>query len=332
MIPLKDLLARSNRLLVLGHQNADPDAVCSMIAFRSLYQYINPNGNVDMAADDVSRLASQVLDTFSQGWSISDTAADEYDLCVLLDTNSAFQLGEKLQTVPYPPENTLVVDHHEHNPEIDDLALHTVVQPDRSSTCEIVANLFDELDVPMTPATANLLLAGLLFDTRRFFYADPGTFKVALDLIDAGADYKACVHSLVIRPDRSERIARLTAASRLKIHLMGDWIVVTSRVRAFEASACRAILDLGADVAIVGGKPTKSLVRLSARSTREFSEATGLNLGTDVMEPLGSLIDGSGGGHANAAGANGTRNLSEALDKSVDLIRNVLQGSMGDGN
>jgi nanoRNase/pAp phosphatase (c-di-AMP/oligoRNAs hydrolase) len=43
------------------------------------------------------------------------------------------------------------------------------------------------------------------------------------------------------------------------------------------------------------------------------------------MEPLGTIIDGKGGGHANAAGANGTKNLNAALDKAVELIRVAVE-------
>ncbi|MFW9932966.1 MAG: DHH family phosphoesterase, partial [Candidatus Thorarchaeota archaeon] len=126
-------------------------------------------------------------------------------------------------------------------------------------------------------------------------------------------------------PDRSERIARLKAASRLLVHTIGDWVIVTAKIGAYEASACRGLIDLGADVAIVGGKPAKDVVRISARSTNEFYQETGINLGTDIMEPLGELIDGKGGGHPNAAGANGTRNRKKALLQSVELIRKILE-------
>ncbi|MFX1264814.1 MAG: DHHA1 domain-containing protein, partial [Promethearchaeota archaeon] len=136
---------------------------------------------------------------------------------------------------------------------------------------------------------------------------------------------QACVNSLIIRPDRSERIARLKAAGRLNVHTFDDWIIATTKVKAFEASACRGLIDLGADVAIVGGVTANGEVRLSSRSTRDFSTMTGVNLGTDVMEPLGELIGGEGGGHANAAGANGTRNRDDALERSIELIRAALE-------
>jgi nanoRNase/pAp phosphatase (c-di-AMP/oligoRNAs hydrolase) len=49
-----------------------------------------------------------------------------------------------------------------------------------------------------------------------------------------------------------------------------------------------------------------------------------VNLGTDVMEPLGELIGGVGGGHPNAAGANGDKNCDRALARSVELIREAM--------
>ena len=165
----------------------------------------------------------------------------------------------------------------------------------------------------------------MIFDTRRFFYADSETLAAAIELIEAGAEYEKCVKSLLIKPDRSERIARLKAAGRVKVHLIGDWIVAISKIKAFEASACRGLIELGADVAIVGGSPSTDVVRFSSRSTRDFYEKTGVSLGSDLMEPLGQLIEGEGGGHANAAGANGKKNFEKAMDRSVELIRGAIE-------
>ncbi|MHA1858638.1 MAG: DHH family phosphoesterase [Candidatus Thorarchaeota archaeon] len=322
---LRQLLGHAQNVLIMGHHNADPDALCAMLAFERLYMSLNPDGRATLACEDASKLAIQVATTFVPVPEIDPSVTDQFDLFVLLDTNNRYQLGPSLEHAVRNPEHTLVIDHHEPNPDIHALAKHVIVDHTKSSTCEILVTLFDELDVELTPDIAGLLLAGILFDTRRFFYGDVATLKTAVRLIDAGADYGLCLRSLIQRPDRSERIARLKAGSRLKIHLIGDWIVVTSKVGAFEASACRALLDLGADVAIVGGKPSKNVVRLSSRSTQEFHTKTGVNLGRDVMEPLGKVIGGEGGGHANAAGANGTRDRDKALRVAVDLIRAAIE-------
>jgi phosphoesterase RecJ-like protein len=322
---LRLLLSESLKPLILGHQNADPDAVCAMIAFAKMYRIINSEGTPVLIADDRSRLSNQVMDTFLSGELIMETEGIEGDLVVLLDTNSVFQLGPKFQSIPRDPSRTIVIDHHEINPETESISEHRLVRSDRSSTCEIMVDLFEEYNIPIDPLTANLLLTGIIFDTRRFYFADALTLQTAIKLIDCGANYKQCINALLMRPDRSERIARLKAAGRVKIHQIGDWVVVTSKIGAFEASACRALVDMGADVAIVGGSPSPDVVRISSRSTREFSTATGINLGKDVMESLGTIIGGQGGGHANAAGANGTKGLDEAIVKSVEMIRKIIE-------
>ncbi len=318
-------LESASSIIILGHHNADPDAICSMIAFKELYKSIRPDGLVSFACDDISRVAVQVMNTFYGPIEIINSIDEDPDLYVLLDTNSRYQLGPTLENSFDCPDKTIVIDHHEENPDIEKITTHAIVESDRFSTCEILVSLFQDLRVEFSSKIANLLLTGILFDTRRFFYADQRTLEAAIHLIESGADYLACVESLIIRPDRSERIARLKAAGRLRVYDIHGWVIVISKIGAYEASACRGLIDLGADVAIIGGKQAKDKVRLSSRSTSEFFRETGVNLGTDVMEPLGEIIGGEGGGHANAAGANGTRNREEALLRSVELIREAIE-------
>lgn len=318
---LKALLSNSNNPLIMGHQNADPDAVCAMLAFSRLYSAINPAGIPTLMADDLSRLSNQVITFFELKDTILEEPKTDFDLVILLDTNSIFQLGPDFQDIPSDKNKTIIIDHHEPTPEAESISDYRFIKNDRFSTCEIIVQLYDDLGVTIDSETANLLLIGILFDTRRFLYSDLQTLELVMELIRRGADYDRCIKSLQIRPDRSERIARLKAAGRLSVHLFGDWVVVSSSINAFEASACRSLIDMGADVAIIGGRPSKDVVRLSSRSTLAFHEQTGINLGSDIMEPLGELIQGKGGGHANAAGANGKKNLNKAIEKAVELIR-----------
>jgi nanoRNase/pAp phosphatase (c-di-AMP/oligoRNAs hydrolase) len=275
-------------------------------------------------------VATQVIDRLGEGADIRSTVSGHFDLVVLVDTNSKYQLGPRLEQALTDPRHTLIIDHHEDNPNICLVAQNLLVRADKSSTCEMIADLFDGDDVSMDQGTANLLLAGMIFDTRRFMYGHVSAIRTGLKLIERGADYDHCLRSLIVRPERSERIARLKAAGRMQVHEIGQWVVATSKVSAYEASACRALVELGADVAVVGGSPSKDVVRLSSRSTNEFHNDTGVSLSADVMEKLGELIEGAGGGHANAAGAKGKKNLDRALAKSVELIREAIDAKRDD--
>lgn len=326
---LRELIAAEETILIVGHHNADPDAVCSMIAFAELYRSLNPAGQPILACDDISQLSKQVLAKFASDVDIAETVDEAYPFVVLVDTNSIFQLGATFSHLTLRPQCTLVIDHHEENPNISDISAHTLVDSNKSSTCEILASLYLETGVDMDSRVANLLLTGILFDTRRFLYADKDTFATTIRLIENGADFRACLDSLMTKPNRSERIARLKAAGRLRIHNIDDWLIVTATIGAFEASACRGLIELGADVAIVGGQPAKNVVRISSRSTRQFSNETGVNLGSDVMAPIGEVIGGDGGGHANAAGANGKQNRDLALERAVELIQSAIASRSG---
>ena len=321
---IKPLISSAQKVLILGHHNADPDAVCSMIAFRNMLLNINHEAICTLACDDVSRLSKQILGIFAPDVEILEHVEGEYDLVVVLDSNSRLQLGSQFGEYLDNPSRVVVIDHHAENPDIGEISSHVLVDSTTSSTCELLIHLFDELKIKPDEPTANLLLCGILFDTRRFFYAKRSTLTAAIHLIDSGADYQACISSLVIRPSRSERIARLKAAGRLVVHNIDKWVIVTAKIGAFEASSCRGLIELGADVAIVGGKPSSDIVRISSRSTKEFYESTGIKLGADVMSKLGEIIGGTGGGHPNAAGANGRKNRKEALLKSVELIKTAI--------
>jgi phosphoesterase RecJ-like protein len=324
-VNIKSLLSGKERILILGHHNADPDAICSMYAFSEIFKVINEKGTFVMACDDVSRLSKQVIKTFIPEASFSNETDGDFDFVVVLDSNSKLQLGSQFADYLQDPSKVLVIDHHAPNPAINELSDHVIVGDDRSSTCELMFYIFENLEIIPSKVVSQLLFTGLLFDTRRFLYGNIDTLKVAIRLIELGADFDASVNSLMIVPDRSEKIARLKSAGRLRIHDIDGWIVVTSKAGAFEASVCRGLIDLGADVSIVGGKPSEKVVRLSSRSTRRFYAETGVNLGCDVMEPLGELIDGKGGGHPNAAGANGVRNRDEAITHAVELIRAAIK-------
>jgi nanoRNase/pAp phosphatase (c-di-AMP/oligoRNAs hydrolase) len=80
---------------------------------------------------------------------------------------------------------------------------------------------------------------------------------------------------------------------------------------------------LGAHLAIVAGKRNDELT-ISFRATRDFASETGMHLGTDLANPLGMRMNGMGGGHVTAAGANVKGDVNDALRISLALTREFL--------
>ena len=79
------------------------------------------------------------------------------------------------------------VDHHHDNTRYG--AINLIVA-DASSTGEIVRDLLLELDVPLTPALAQLIYIALDTDTGRFQYSNttPKAHELAAELLRSGVD------------------------------------------------------------------------------------------------------------------------------------------------
>jgi nanoRNase/pAp phosphatase (c-di-AMP/oligoRNAs hydrolase) len=248
---------------------------------------------------------------------------EKADAIVLLDTNTIQQLDNLAEKVKTAKSPIIVIDHHATHPETEQLATLCVTNEDASSTCEIVYNFYKQANIKPNETEAKALFLGIAFDTRHFILANSSTLKNIAELIDSGLNVQETLPLLSLPMDLSERVARLKASRRVKLFKMNEWIIALSHVSAYQASAARALIDLGADVAAVAGQKNEKL-EVSLRGTREFHKQTGIHLGKDIAKPLGEYIHGMGGGHATAAGANGAEDIEVALKRCLFLLKEKL--------
>ncbi|RLE51333.1 MAG: DHH family phosphoesterase, partial [Candidatus Methanomethylicota archaeon] len=287
-------------------------------ALSKLLSRLLPDAGLSVVApESVSSLSKRLIESLPDFEVYDDF--ESADFLIMVDTCSFAQLGDLASKVQGSSAPLVVVDHHAPHPEVSARASLLIVDDSASSTAEIVYSIYCDLSMRLEEFSALALLVGMLYDSRRFINARSSTLRAAAHLIDAGADYSKALSVLHVPMDISERIARLKAAQRVKIYRVGDWVIATSHVGSFEASAARALIDLGADVAFVAGGDDSSL-RISARARGNFYSETGIHLGKDLMEIIGKMIGGAGGGHATAAGANGVGNPEEALEICVKLL------------
>jgi len=310
-------------VVLLCHHNADPDAICSAYAFQSLLKQLMPKIEVEIgAAYGISRLSKHLLQYVPID--VRDQPRiEKADAIVLLDTNTIQQLDNLAEKVKTAKSPIIVIDHHATHPETEQLATLCVTNEDASSTCEIVYNFYKQANIKPNQTEAKALFLGIAFDTRHFILANSSTLKNIAELIDSGLNVQETLPLLSLPMDLSERVARLKASRRVKLFKMKEWIIALSHVSAYQASAARALIDLGADVAAVAGQKNEKL-EVSLRGTREFHKQTGIHLGKDIAKPLGEYIHGMGGGHATAAGANGAEDIEVALKRCLFLLKEKL--------
>ena len=307
------------KIAIIGHKNADPDAICSMYALSYFLKNLHRDAEISIIAEDVNKISEKIISELNL--KVKSNFTFKPEIIILVDANNLVQIGKLKE---YLPSNVpiIVIDHHIAHPETDKISQFKIIDEKATSSSEIIYKILRETNLKIEPKIALALLIGILYDTRRFTIISDEIFSIVLDLLKAGASYDKALELLRTTMDRSEKLARLKAAQRAVIHKIGEWIIVTSYVSAYEASACRAFIDLGADVVFVASEKEEE-VRISARATSEFFEKTGINLAR-VMEKVGHVIGGVGGGHPTAAGANGTKNAQEGIKEALKILEKEI--------
>lgn len=313
----------SKKILILGHQNADPDAVCSGYLLSRLLRRINRRlGTVVVSPDGVSRVSTRVLEHLR--FQVMEKAdPSEFDAILTVDTNTLQQLGSLKEPVEKSGKPLVVIDHHAIHPDTRDRATTLISDEKATSACEIVYRMYKTMRVKLTKREALAVFLGLAYETGHFAIATTRSLRLACELLDHGVDGTSALNIIRLPMDNSERIARMKSAKRLNWENIGGWIVASSTVGSFHASVARSLIGLGAHLAIVGGEKESGLT-LSFRSTSDFYSGTKFHLGKDLATVLGQTMSGAGGGHSTAAGAAVQGNLDEAIRKCVELFRVFL--------
>ncbi|HID73342.1 TPA: hypothetical protein EYP38_05365, partial [Candidatus Micrarchaeota archaeon] len=234
---LSKLVVLAPPVAVIPHENADIDAAASAAGIVRFFRFIGKESV--LFAPSLSAPAARLLEKLKIEY------VPEYDVSgkdvVVVDTVSRHMIPVDLSGA----RRVVMVDHHPGEHPYD------VVVYDACSCSEIVAELLLHNGV-RDERTFLALAAGIVADTAGLHAADARSLGTLARLLEAvNADMSDVFDLIVERRDISERLARLRSLERAEIHRFGDFLVVLSRVGAFEASAAMTLLLAGADVALV---------------------------------------------------------------------------------
>jgi len=179
--PLVEILERAAAVLVVTHIYPDGDALGSQLGLADILRALGKRVTVYGEAK-----AGHLYDFMPGAGGVETTLPDlaRFDAAVALDCGDRFRLGrsmEQLLTVhPF-----LAVDHHSGHQPFGD---HRWVDPDRSSTGEMVFELALALRAPISFEAAFNLYTAIVADTGAFKYESTSarTFQVAGALLDHG--------------------------------------------------------------------------------------------------------------------------------------------------
>jgi bifunctional oligoribonuclease and PAP phosphatase NrnA len=212
------------------------------------------------------------------------------------------------------------IDHHISN---TGFGQYSYVDPQASSTCELVYRLAQKLEVKPTPEQATILISGLMTDTGGFRYSStsPGTLRIAAQLVEAGADLAWVAEQLYMQQPTNQLRLMGEMLTNLKIEAGGKlaWMAVTQEqlkrhnfnLAESEEFVSYSIAAKGAEVGLLFKEQDDGVIRISFRSKGRI----------DVNRLAGMF---GGGGHVSAAGARIKGRLEEVEKQVIAAVAKEL--------
>ena len=298
----------NERFLVASHENPDGDALGSLLAMHFALQQLGKDSVmfVPGQAPLPGEYTFLPLDGVHR-----EPPADHADRVLLaVDCAKEERLGPDpsiLERAPF----TIDIDHHHDNTRFGDVNL---IVPEASSTGEILADVFRELGVEITPELAEPLYVALVTDTGRFQYANtsPKALRLAADLIEAGADW----HKVFQTVYESVQFAKLKllarALDRAEVYSGGRLVISHLRKNDFhEVGAVEpyseGIIDY---LRAVEGAMVAALIREPPRGDGPLHRVS-LRASVDEIDVSEIARKSDGGGHPQAAGFSSELPLDE---------------------
>ena len=313
---LMELIGQSHHVYIMGHKNADLDAVGASMGLCCLCR--KKGKKVNIVIDREHNAAKRLIEEIEQVPEYRDIfisgqeallSCDNHSILIVVDTNRPDQVEYRplLEAI----SKVCVVDHHRRAADYIDPVVVNLHETYASSAAELVTELLEyavEKD-DVLPIEAKSLMAGICLDTK-FFNVRSGerTFEAAAALRRLGADPTEV--KLLLQNDFQDTMAKyqIIKSARLYRQELAIAALNSTTSRVLAAQAADELLNISGITASFVLYPDEETVIISARSIGSANVQV-------ILEALG------GGGNAATAGAqikNST--VKDVLDKLVASI------------
>ncbi len=180
-----------NIIVIARHIGADPDALGSQFALKSIILDLFPDKKVYAVGNPASRFKF-----FGSQDKIDDINTNKA-LCIVLDTPDIKRIdGANINNFEY----VIKIDHH---PIIDKYANIEVIDDKACSSSQLILEFANANKIKIDKESAEKLFLGIVGDTDRFLhdYTSPTTFRLVTKLLnDTNIDFTKLYSYLYQRP------------------------------------------------------------------------------------------------------------------------------------
>lgn len=317
---LSNLIDEASEVFIMGHKNADMDAIGSSIGMLGsvirkgkegfiILNEINPSIKIIM--DEMKNQEPELFERVISSEEAFENAKKTSSLLVCLDNHKKILTEEpKLFEMI---DKVVIIDHHRKGNDAIDNVVLSYIEPYASSTAELITEMLEymEPNLEITTFEAEALMSGIVVDTKNFtFQTGVRTFEAASILRRYGAN-PTKVNKLF---NEDMDTVRLRAKVIHDADIVRGEIAVAKLTEDIDSNVLIAAKAADSLLNIVGVNASfvltnkENKVHISGRSAGEISVQL-------ILEKLG------GGGHLTAAATQlAGVNIDEAYEKLIAAI------------
>ncbi|MTI67484.1 MAG: bifunctional oligoribonuclease/PAP phosphatase NrnA [Firmicutes bacterium] len=313
---VKEKIENSKRIGLISHIQPDGDSIGSLLGFGLALK--KEYKNIDFIASD--KIGKQF--SFLPGIDLlSEKDIEDYDLIITLDSSDMYRIGEYKEILEKKDTFIINIDHHISNTSYGDI---NIVNPDASSTGEIIYEILNTLNIDIDKDIATCLYVSISTDTGSFKYdsTTSRTHIVISDLLDKGVNINDITINLY--QNRSLQKTKLFILAIETLELLSDnkfaIVKVTQEMLKDTDTTIKDIDGLvefardieTVEVACVLKELKDNEIKIGLRS-KEY---------IDVSE---IAVKFNGGGHKKASGCT----IKDNIDKAKQMIIDEIQKHLG---
>lgn len=321
---VKQLLAESRKIVVVGHKNPDGDAVGSCLALANVLRILGHEAVVIMPNDfpDFLKWMPEWEDIliYDKNVAQADEIIAAAEVIFTLDFNAFNRTGDMETALSKAKADFVLIDHHQ---QPDGFAVVQYSDTSMSSTCEMVYHFLKNIgaDGHISAEVATQLYTGIMTDTGSFRFpaTSPTTHRVIAKLIECGANNSE-IHQNIYDTNTPDRLALLGVAlqnMKLLPEYRTAYITLSQQElddHNFKKGDTEGFVNYALSVEgvvfaliFIENKQEK-IIKISLRSKGSFS----------VNEFARKYF--SGGGHTNAAGGRTTDTLADTIRYFISIL------------
>ena len=184
-----------DNIIIGRHIGVDPDALCSQLALRDAILLTYPNKKVIAVGTGSSK--------FTHFGKLDKMEKLDNALVIITDTPDRRRVdGVDISQADF----SIKIDHHHFIEKICDIE---IIEDDKSSACEIIANIIFSTELQCNNDIAELLYMGIVSDSNRFLFnsCTSKTFSTVSKLLEyCDIDISKVYEKLYLRPLNEVRL------------------------------------------------------------------------------------------------------------------------------